>query len=255
MSRSDRSYRVCSTRIEAIADAGIDGRSRPEGNRSSNSLSSTDPGDGQTRTRTYCPQPPDDRQEPASKRSRSTRSTPCTSRFPNSARYSAPGSPIVQRPPSATTVPCLVAQRFPWRSSIATSMNLIRRPPHRAARSVICANAGSGTGSPKLRVRVSRRLHSCASPAHHMFGRCYNETPFRTPSGFGESGASSSTNIAGYASTDTHSAPRARTTRARPGHGSGFGRDRDIQTGTARCFDIPTNAGLVTLLTQSVLLR
>src|ERR1700682_6241190 len=38
-SRSDRSCRVCSTRIEAITDAGIDGRPRPEGNRSSNSWS------------------------------------------------------------------------------------------------------------------------------------------------------------------------------------------------------------------------
>ena len=39
VSRSERSYRVCNTRIEAITDAGIDGRPRPEGNRSSNSPS------------------------------------------------------------------------------------------------------------------------------------------------------------------------------------------------------------------------
>jgi hypothetical protein len=38
-SRSDRSCNVCNTKIEAITEAGIDGRPRPDGNRSSNSLS------------------------------------------------------------------------------------------------------------------------------------------------------------------------------------------------------------------------
>src|SRR6202171_4836196 len=39
VSPSERSCRVCNTRIEAITDAGIDGRPRPEGNKSSNSAS------------------------------------------------------------------------------------------------------------------------------------------------------------------------------------------------------------------------
>lgn len=39
VSRSDRSCSVCNTRIEAITDAGMDGRPLPEGNRSSNSPS------------------------------------------------------------------------------------------------------------------------------------------------------------------------------------------------------------------------